>query len=495
MNKFSKTFLLAGLVIFSSCGEKEEEIPPAIQKPDVEPTVEYNKLDNVTPHVEGEPFDTYEGLVMAGYQGWFGAPGDGCKHNEASNCVWYHYRESEVFKPGVLQNSIDFWPDVSEYEKTYETEFVLPNGEKAHVFSSYDESTVLLQFKWMQEYGLDGVFMQRFVGEVVNNPMGKDHFNKVMASAMKGSNQYQRAICIMYDLGGFSKTDKTRGVDAVLADTQELEDMYHMKDRNAGQKYYLYHNGKPMIALWGVGFRGTTAYDTDEVEKLVDGLQEKGYSVMLGVPAYWRSGSNDSESGTKLKNLIKKVDVIMPWHVGRYDHSNYDGFKSNTRDDISWCKSNKVGYAPMVYVGSSDRNMHPNNGVGTRARGDFFWSQIYADIDYGAQMIYIAMFDEIDEGTAIFKCLNASDVPSNVPNPDYYVVYRNGSYSKRSKPLPDSEMAKLKVGEWRMLASELNGIFQGIEDDLQTDHYLWLTGQARKMLRGDIAMTSKTPRR
>ena len=62
-------------------------------------------------------YNSYRGLVMAGYQGWFGAPGDGCRHSNSDNTAWYHYRESEVFKPGVLQNSIDMWPDMSEFEK------------------------------------------------------------------------------------------------------------------------------------------------------------------------------------------------------------------------------------------------------------------------------------------------------------------------------------------------------------------------------------------
>ena len=52
---------------------------------------------------------------MVGYQGWFGTPDDGCKHAEASNTGWYHYRENDMFKPGVLRNSIDMWPDMTEY--------------------------------------------------------------------------------------------------------------------------------------------------------------------------------------------------------------------------------------------------------------------------------------------------------------------------------------------------------------------------------------------
>ena len=52
--------------------------------------------------------------------------------------------------------------DVSEYERTYETSFKHADGRKAYVFSSADKSTVDLHFKWMKEYGVDGVFVQRF---------------------------------------------------------------------------------------------------------------------------------------------------------------------------------------------------------------------------------------------------------------------------------------------------------------------------------------------
>ena len=153
----------------------------------------------------------------------------------------------------------------------------------------------------MKDYGLDGVFMQRFVGEVINNPDGKAHFNKVLASAMKASNQYQRAICVMYDLGGFM-SDNTRNADAVLADAQEILDTYRLKDRNV-QKYYLYENEKPLIVLWGVGFNDNRPYNMNDVEQLMNGLKEKGFSIMLGVPTYWRERRNDAIPDAKLHDL------------------------------------------------------------------------------------------------------------------------------------------------------------------------------------------------
>ncbi len=102
-------------------------------------------------------------------------------------------------------------------------------------------------------------------------------------------------------------------------------------------------------------------------------------------------------------------------------------------------------------------------------------------------MLYIAMFDEIDEGTAIFKCLNQRDVPSNVADPDYYVAYSNGNYYKSSSEI------KVADGGWCKKANSLNIGFVGVEDELRTDHYLWLTGQARLMLRGETELTSSLP--
>jgi len=48
-----------------------------------------------------------------------------------------------------------------------------------------------------------------------------------------------------------------------------------------------------------------------------------------------------------------------------------------------------------------------------RRQGEFLWSQFQAAARAGVKMGYVAMFDEVDEGTAIFKCTN--DVPGSEP--------------------------------------------------------------------------------
>lgn len=101
----------------------------------------------------------------------------------------------------------------------------MQTANRPSVFSSYDESTVDLHFKWMKQYGLDGVFMQRFVAEI-RNESGLKHFNKVLNSAMKSANKYERAICVMYDLSGMQLGEEK----LLLKDIDEIAKRYSLKD-------------------------------------------------------------------------------------------------------------------------------------------------------------------------------------------------------------------------------------------------------------------------
>jgi hypothetical protein len=386
-------------------------------------------------------YDSYRGLVMAGYQGWFNTPVDG------ANRGWHHYGNKQEFKPGNC--SIDFWPDVSDYSVLYKTPFRFPDGTTAYTFSSQDSSTVDVHFQWMQDYGIDGVFMQRFVTEIKSRK-GKSHFNKVLKYALSSAQRTGRAIAVMYDLSGMSPGDER----VLLDDMDQLEKEYRLK---SGKKAptYLYHNGKPLVAVWGIGFDDKRKYGLNEADKIIDGLRKRGYSVMIGVPTYWRELKVDAVSDARLHGIIKKCDIVLPWFVGRYDEASYEAFRQDIAKDLEWCRQNGVDYAPLCYPGFSWRNKRgPESFYVDRNAGSFFWKQFASVIASGAEMIYVAMFDEIDEGTAIFKCVNRSHVPGN---------------------------NKIK--------------FDGIEDHLPTDYYLWLTGEAGKMLRKEVDFTPSVPPR
>lgn len=375
-------------------------------------------------------YPSYTHLVMAGYQGWHAADGDD------SNRGWYHYQKNGCgFFPGCT--NVDLWPDMSEYEIRYKTEFNYPDSSSAYVYSPFDESTVDLHFKWMKEYGLDGVHMQRFVGEIKNtNPSGKRHFNKVLENALTAARKYDRAISVMYDLSGSSPSD----VAYLETDWNELVEKFSLFDSHVNPTY-LRHNGKPLVSIWGVGFNDHRAYSIEDVDRLVDKLQATNeVSIMLGVPYYWRTLGRDTENDPLLLELVKKVDIIMPWAVGRYNMNTYD--PNTVAEDVKWCEANGLDYVPLVFPGFSWANMHNDpdlyNAI-PRVGGDFLWKQVAWAKNAGAQSLYVAMFDEIDEGTAIYKVNREDHVPLN----------------------GDSGLK-----------------FVGIESHLETDYYLWLTGQA-----------------
>jgi len=79
-----------------------------------------------------------------------------------------------------------------------------------------------------------------------------------------------------------------------------------------------------------------------------------------------------------------------------------------------------------------------------RLKGDFIWKQIAGARQAGAKSLYVAMFDEIDEGTAIYKCAKEGELPLN------------GA-----------------------------GRFVGIEAELDSDYYLWLVGQGTRWFHGE----------
>lgn len=373
-------------------------------------------------------FKSIKNLVMAGYQGWFNTPEDG------AGLGWKHFEKEKEFKPGKC--TIDLWPDVSEYEKTYETAFKLPDETPAKVFSSYDASTTDLHFKWMKQYGIDGVFMQRFVVSI-RNQKGKDNYNKILNNAVLSAEKYDRAICLMYDLSGMEAGEE----DILIRDWKELCEKYKLVSRN--NNHYVYHHGKPLVAVWGIGFNDRRKYGYEQVKKIIDFLKSEGCSILVGVPTHWRTLTIDAVFDTRLLELVKQADIVHPWLVGRFDNNTYEPYRKSIEEDIKWCKANGKDYMPVLFPGFSWHNMKkdaPQNMI-PRLGGRFFWKQVKGAVDAGAESLYLAMFDEIDEGTAFFKCTNTPPVGESS-----FITYEGEA----------------------------------------PDHYLWLAGEAAKYLRGEL---------
>ena len=146
-----------------------------------------------------------------------------------------------------------------------------------------------------------------------------------------------------------------------------------------------------------------------------------------------------------LHRVLLKADILSPWTVGRYHNKKtiQRYIKETALKDKKLLEEKKKDFMPVIFPGFSWKNLKKTKGLDVklnqipRLKGKFLWEQASLHVSNKVKMIYIAMFDEIDEGTAIFKCAN-----------------------------------KVPVGKSSFMTYE----------GLSSDHYLWLSGMIKKML-------------
>lgn len=418
-------FLLQVILTVLLCGVAFGSEPPAVDNgisPAGTQTVDRSTLTN---------------KVMVGYQGWFNCEGDG------ADLGWTHWTKNRrrLFGPGNV--TVDLWPDVSELDQDerFATGFKHANGSPAEVFSSGHRKTVVRHFDWMRDYGIDGAFLQRFANGL-RSGADQRHKDNVLNHVREGTRKAGRTYAVMYDLSGLSAGE----CQLVQADWKTLRTEKHITDDTTYQQ----HNGKPVVAVWGIGFSDHNKpreYSLAECRALVEFLKGDGCAVMLGVPTGWRDLDRDSIADPELHEVLQLADVISPWTIGRYRNiAEVDRHAQKTwQPDIRWCADHKLDYMPVVFPGFSWHNLKGDKlDAIPRQKGDFLWSQIVAAKRSGCDMLYVAMFDEVDEATAIFKCTN------NPPTGDgaTFLTY----------------------------------------EGLPSDHYLKLVGQAGQLLRGEISL-------
>lgn len=386
---------------------------------------------------------TMDRKLLMGYQGWFGCPQDGSAANR-----WIHWFRSQT--PVATNVTVDFWPDISELDddELFATAMTLPDGSPAKVFSSYNQKTTLRHFRWMKENRLDGVFLQRFTSSLANGSMFAFR-NQVAANVRLGADTYGRVFAIMYDISGQSA--------ATLISTLTNDWTYLTTSmRLTNSPRYLRHKGKPVVAIWGFGFmdRPGTPQDATNV---IAWFKAAGCTVMGGVPTHWRTLTGDSQTNAAWAPAYRSFDVISPWAVGRYGSlSGADNFRYNQiAPDLAETKSRGIDYMPVIFPGFSWTNLNkgPFNQI-PRNGGTFYWRQAYNAMAAGCTMLYGAMFDEVDEGTAMFKL---APTPAQLPAQGSFVPLNVDGYA------------------------------------LPSDWYLRLAGEATKTLRGQKPLSAAMP--
>jgi hypothetical protein len=118
--------------------------------------------------------------------------------------------------------------------------------------------------------------------------------------------------------------------------------------------------------------------------------------------------------------------------------------------DLAEAREHGAMFLPVVYPGFGWTNLKGHEAERAtipRVGGEFYWRQFVTAADLGLDTVYVAMFDEVDEATAIFKVTNSP------PTQARFATY----------------------------------------EGLPSDWYLRLTGEGARLLRGEIDASHRLP--
>lgn len=380
--------------------------------------------------------ENWSQMTFAGYQAWFSTP------KNRSMPHWGHWFGGQ---PTFEKAFFDLFPYVNEYpeDSLVKTELApFARGGTPMLYDASHPGVIETHVKWVKEYGLDGLALQRFLGEGE-----RSHRNNVIKNLSDSSNKFHTYYYLMYDIHINQANEvKTDFETSILKIINPFMDISYAKENN-----------KPVICLWGPGFNHR-ADNPQMALDLIQWFQNKGFYVIGGVPYYWRTLGNDSHKNKLWKTVYATYDAIEPWSVGRYwDYKKMEAtMKTQLFLDQRHQQKNKKGYKAIIWPGFSWNNLVEHRGdqvpgsFNQRSRdgGKWLWAQGYF-LARKKIIPYIAMFDEFDESTAIMKA---------APNKQFAPT------GQRFLTLAEDEF------------------------DLSADYYLRLTSDIIKMVRGQIPL-------
>jgi hypothetical protein len=382
---------------------------------------------------------TLAGKVVVGYQGWFRCPGDGSPAN-----AWSHWSRGGA--PSAATITIDASPDTSGLPAA--SRCIVPGmttqGQPAYLFSSFPRETAQTHFRWMREYGIDGALLQRFIADL---PWLRSENDVVVQNLRHAAEDNGRTFAIEYDFSmNYAGVSDDQLMARVQADWRHLVDELQLTASASYQR----HAGKPLVSLWGLGWGDDHHIASPALaQRLINWFKSQGLTVMGGVPAGWRAGGMSSSPVPGWQAVYASLDIVQPWTVGSYiDAAGADRWKTNLLvPDLAQARTNQQMYLPVIFPGFSWHNLNrdaPQNQI-PRDAGRFLWRQSFNAKAAGAQSVKIAMFDEVNESTSIFK---VAAKRSQAPEQGYWLTL-------------DADGASLPSDWYLRLAYEIGRVYAG----------------------------------
>lgn len=329
---------------------------------------------------------TLSGKVMAGYQGWFNAP------NDIFDTGWKHWGRSRDAELSPTEITVDMWPFMENYrpENVYRAgSLELGDGRPAYLFSSGDLDTVRTHFRWMRQYNIDGVYLQRFVTRNNSGYYGAKEF--VLHNVRQAAREEGRVWALEYDVSSLD-TDPNP-LEVMQNDWNWLVNQAGILD----DPRYLHENGKPVLFIWGFSVSGRD-FTVAQANEILDWFRTHNLYLIGGVSSTW-------ENKTDWYSHYRKYDQLLAWQEDSLSELN---------QEKQLLESWGMRLLPHVWPGFSWANLkqlQPGEQYTARTRGQFYWTRIATALDSGADQLFLGMFDEYDEATAIMPMSDNHPAP------------------------------------------------------------------------------------
>lgn len=354
---------------------------------------------NVTP-------SEFVGKSYVGYQAWFNIP------NDRMGRGWAHWGWNNPLQ--ASQMTFEMMPYTAEYPASalQDSGFVLGNGSPAKFFTGYDQGVINTHFRWMQEFEIDGAVVQWFTTDDTASRLS------VLKMAKIAAELYGREFSVMFDFSGTKVGHSACTTGPQVVECLKAQWMSTVDAGITTSPRYTRVNGLPLVSVWGFGYSHNDNMTAQDTLNLLDWFHnsapEKYRAVVLGgVTTYWRTMSTDPDLWV---NAFSKFDILSPWMVAQsQDEATMATFIKNwVIPDLELVSKRNQKYLPVIFPGFSWYNLfkdQPQNQIPRRG-GQFIWGQARQLSQLGIKSFYTAMFDEVNEGTAIMKtAANASEAP------------------------------------------------------------------------------------
>ena len=194
----------------------------------------------------------------------------------------------------------------------------LGDGRPALLYNGDNSDVINRHFYWLNQYGIDGLAVQRFTGVTIPNSPDFYRSNDILEKVRSAAQTYQRLFYVSYDI-----SDSPNMNNGMLAQT--IEDDWQNNIVNnlnlTSSSSYAHQNGNAVVGIYGIGLNGNAGSDSECIG-LIQWFKARGVYVIGLTPEspYWRDSYGVSKSA--FQDVYAQFNAIAPWSVGGYTSSD-----------------------------------------------------------------------------------------------------------------------------------------------------------------------------